>query len=84
MIKIEFLKSKNKVIALDNNILVGECEFIINNDIWNIVHTYVDEIYIGTGVAKHLVIFIIDEAKKNNKKVVADCSYAKKILMDRK
>lgn len=84
MIKIEFLKSKNKVIALDNNILVGECEFIIDNDIWNIVHTYVDEIYRGTGVAKRLIIFVIDEAKKNNKKVVADCSYAKKILMDRK
>ncbi len=84
MIKIEFIKYKNIAIALDNNIKVGECEFIVDDDIWNIVHTYVDENYRGTGIAKQLVMCVINEAKKDNKKIVAECMYAKKILMNRK
>lgn len=84
MIKIEFLKSKNKVIALDNNILVGECEFIIKENEWKIIHTYVSNDYRGQNIARRMIECIIEEAKKENMNVVADCSYAKKILMDRK
>ena len=78
---MELKKEKDKIIVLDNNIKIGECQFIIDNDKLNIIHTYVDEKYRGKDIAQQLVNCVIEEAKKNNKKIVADCSYAKNILM---
>lgn len=78
---MELKKEKDKIIVLDNNIKIGECQFIIDNDKLNIIHTYVDEKYRGKGIAQQLVNCVIEEAIKNNKKIVADCSYAKNILM---
>ena len=78
--KIELRKKINKAIAFDDEKIIGECEFIINNDTFNIIHTYVDEMYRGKGIAQQLVDCVIKEALKENKIVKADCSYAKKIL----
>ncbi len=78
---MELKKEKDKIIVLDNNIKIGECQFIVDNDKLNIIHTYVDEKYRGKGIAQQLVNCVIEEARKNNKKIVADCSYAKDILM---
>lgn len=78
---MEIKKEKDRVIALDNDIKIGECQFIIDNDIINIIHTYIDKKYRGQGIAQWLVNCVIEEARKNNKKIVADCSYAKDILM---
>lgn len=78
---MELKKEKDKIIVLDNNIKIGECQFIIDNDKLNIIHTYVDEKYRGKGIAQQLVNCVIEEARKNNKKIVADCSYAKNLLM---
>ena len=78
---MELKKEKDKIIVLDNNIKIGECQFIIDDDKLNIIHTYVDEKYWGKGIAQQLVNCVIEEAIKNNKKIVADCSYAKNILM---
>ena len=47
---------------------------------WNIVHTEVDGTYQGQGIARKLVECVIENAKKCNKKLVADCSYAKIVL----
>lgn len=80
MIKIIFDKSKNKSIAYDNNIQIGECDFVELKEGWNIVHTEVDNSYQGQGIARKLVESIIENAKKHEKRVVADCSYAKKII----
>ncbi len=82
--KIKFVKLKNKVIAINNGIEIGECEFIIKENEWNIVHTFVSNDYRGQNIAQKMIEYIIEEAKKENMNVVADCSYAKKILMDRK
>lgn len=78
---MELKKEKDKIIVLDNNIKIGECQFIVDNDKLNIIHTYVDEKYRGKGIAQQLVNCVIEEARKNNRKIVADCSYAKDILM---
>ena len=78
---MELKKEKDKKIVLNNNIKIGECQFIVDNDKLNIIHTYVDEKYRGKGIAQQLVNCVIEEARKNNKKIVADCSYAKDILM---
>lgn len=84
MIKIKFIKSKNKVIAINNGIEIGECEFIIKEKKWNIVHTFVSNDYRGQNIAQRMIECIIEESKKENKNVIVDCSYAKKILLKRK
>lgn len=80
MIEIKFEKEKNKSIAYDNNVQIGECLFIEDNEYWNIIHTEVNNLYQGKGIARELVERVINEAKLHNKKIIADCSYAKKIL----
>ena len=80
MIDIVFDKGNNTAFAFDNNIKIGECVFVEENNTWNIVHTGVDNSYRGQGIAKKLVECIINNAKKNNKKLIAECSYAKKLL----
>lgn len=78
MIKINF--EENKSVAYDDNKQVGECDFIEKGDTWNIVHTEVDDAYQGQGIARKLVECIIENSKKYNKKLIADCSYAKIVL----
>ena len=80
MIEIKFLESENKAVAYDNKNIIGECDFVAINNIWNIIHTEVNEEYQGQKIAKKLVEMIIKEAEKNNKQLTAGCSYAKKII----
>lgn len=80
MIVIKFEKENYKSVAYDDNNKIGECEFVEENNIWNIIHTEVDTLYQGQGIAKKLVESIIENARKNNKKLVAECSYANKVL----
>lgn len=78
MIKINF--EENKSVAYDDNKQIGECDFIENENTWNIVHTEVDNAYQGQGIARKLVECVIENAKKANKEIIADCSYAKIVL----
>jgi len=80
MIEIKF--DKNKSIAYDNDINVGECSFIEIGESWNIIHTEVNSSYQGQGIARKLVENIIENAEKLNKKIIADCSYAKKVIKE--
>ena len=80
MIEIIFEKENNRAVAYDNTIQVGECDFLENQDYWNITHTEINGNYQGQGIARKLVECIIENAKKENKKLIAECSYAKKIL----
>ena len=84
MIKIIFNKSENRAIAYDNNIEIGECVFVETKDCWNIVHTEVDKLYQGQGIALKLVQNIIQNAKKFDKRIIAECSYARKVLEQKK
>ena len=78
MIKIKF--EENKSVAYDENKKIGECDFIEENNTWNIIHTEVDNTYQGQGIAKKLVECVIENAKKQNKNIIADCSYANRVL----
>ena len=40
--------------------------------------------YQGQGIARKLVDCIFENAKKYNKNLIADCSYAKKVIERRK
>lgn len=78
MIKIKF--EENQSVAYDENKKIGECDFIEENNTWNIIHTEVDNTYQGQGIAKKLVECVIENAKKHKKSIIADCSYAKRVL----
>ena len=78
MIKISF--KENKSVANDGDKQIDECDFLEKEDTWNIVHTEVNEAYQGQGIARKLVECIIENAKEMNKKLVAECSYAKLVL----
>lgn len=80
MIEIKFIKEENRAVVYDNKIEIGECEFIESENIWNIIHTKVDSKYQGQGIAKKLVENVIENSKIYNKNVVAECSYAKKVI----
>lgn len=80
MIEIKFDLNNNKSIAYDNNIQIGECDYIESAESWNIIHTEVDKLYQGQGIARKLVECVIENSKKNNKNIVAECSYAKKVI----
>ena len=83
MIEIKFDENNNKSIAYDNNIQIGECDYIEEEETWNIVHTELDNSYQGQGIARKLVECIIENAGKYNKKLIAECSYAKKVIENR-
>lgn len=80
MIDIKFLENENRAVIFDNEVEIGECNFIEVEDTWNIVHTGVDSKYQGQGLARKLVECVIENAKKYDKKLIADCSYAKKVI----
>lgn len=80
MIHIKFIKKENRVVAYDNEIEIGECEFKELGDTWNIIHTAVDSKYQGQGIARALVKSVIENSEKCNKNLIAECSYAKKLL----
>ena len=80
MIQIKFDESNKKSIAIDNNVKIGECDYIETEQVWNIIHTEVSNSYQGRGIARKLVEIIIENAKKQNKNIIADCSYAKKVI----
>ena len=80
MIEIKFEKENNKAVAYDNKTAIGECVFIEDGEYWNIVHTEVSPLYQGQGIARKLVESVIENARIYDKKLMADCSYAKKIL----
>jgi len=83
MIQIKFNENQKQSIAYDNTNKIGQCDFVETENSWNIVHTEVDKSYQGQGIAKRLVECIIENAEKYNKNLVADCSYAKKVIDNR-
>ena len=80
MINIKFYENENRVVALDGEKIIGECDFDVLENTWNIVHTEVDSRYQGQGIARRLVECVIENAKLQDKKIASDCSYAYRIL----
>lgn len=80
MIDIKFIKEENRAVAYDGETEIGECEFKEMGDTWNIVHTGVNSEYQGKGIAKKLVNCVIKNAEEYSKNIIAECSYAIKIL----
>jgi len=83
MIKIIFDKKQKQSIAYDQNKKIGQCNYIEDEECWNIIHTEVSNLYQGQGIARKLVESVLENAKKYNKNLIADCSYAKKVIENR-
>jgi len=80
MIEIKFDKESKKVVAFDGYLKVGECDFVEKNGVWKIIHTEVKPSHQGQGIARRLVNSIIENSKKYDKIIIAECSYAKKVI----
>ncbi len=62
--------------------LESHLEYIKNNRVLNVTHTYVPSLLRGKGIAAKLVEAIIEYAKKNDFKIIPSCSYVK-VYFDR-
>ncbi len=80
MIEIKFDKEKNRAVAISDEKVIGECNFIITEENINIIHTGVSSSFQGQGIARKLVECVLENIKEYNKEIIADCSYARKIL----
>ena len=77
---INFNQRESRSVALNEGNIIGYCQYKEENNIWSITHTVVKQEFGGRGIAKRLVLAVIDEARKQNKKINPICSYAKKMM----
>ncbi|MCR5607064.1 MAG: N-acetyltransferase [Treponema sp.] len=73
MIDIKFEGKRSA--AYDKDKLIGECDFDIYDRIWTINHTEVNPAYSGQGLAKKLLLCVVEAARKANCKINPVCSY---------
>ncbi|WP_454995027.1 GNAT family N-acetyltransferase [Bulleidia extructa] len=67
---------EDRAVLIDDEKVVAYCSFVEEKDVWMIEHTVVDEIYQGQGLAKKVFLKVVQEARKQGKKIVPICSYA--------
>ncbi len=79
---MEFIKEDERTYLKDaNGKVIAEIKFKeIENGIFDIYHTFVDESLRGKGVASSLVQEVVKQIQSKNGKIIASCSYAKKWL----
>lgn len=76
MIKIN--KDKSRAEAIEDDKIIGLCEYKINDSVIDIYHTEVDKAYGGKGIAKKLLDEVVNLARNENKKIYPKCSYVAK------
>lgn len=77
--RVEFEKNMNRSAVYDeNDKLVGESTFSPSDTIWIIEHTSVDGALRGHGYASKLIEKIVENARKENVKIIPLCPYAKR------
>ena len=79
---MDFIKEKERIYAIDENgKVIAEIEFKeVENGVYDIFHTFVDETLRGQGVASKLVEQAVKEIQAKNGKITASCLYAIKWL----
>ena len=83
---MDFIREKNKIYAQDENRKrVAEVTFYeIEDGVYNIDHTFVDDSLRGQGIGSKLVKEAVEEIRKNNGKIQATCPFASKWLEEHK
>ena len=79
-IVINFNQRESRSVAFNEGNIIGYCQYKEENNVWSIMHTVVKQEFGGRGIAKRLVLAVIEEARKQNKKINPICSYAKKMM----
>lgn len=79
-ISVVFEKMLDRAAAYDRGKLIGECEFSPSEKVWIISHTGVRAAYEGKGIARKLVLKVIEAARAKGVKICPMCSYAKKMM----
>lgn len=79
-ISIVFEEELDRSAAYDRGKLIGECEFEPKGDTWMITHTGVREAYEGKGIARKLVLQVIEAARAKGVRISPICSYAQKLM----
>ena len=77
---INFNQRESRSVALNEGNIIGYCQYKEENNVWSITHTVVKQEFGGRGIAKRLVLAVIEEARNQNKKINPICSYAKKMM----
>ena len=79
-VNIVFEEDCNRSTAYIDGKQIGECEISVSGDAWTITHTGVRPEYGGRGIAKKLVLKVIEAAGSKNAKIIPLCSYADKLM----
>ena len=79
-IMIAFEENRCRSVALDGGAVIGECDFTADGSTWTITHTGVDPAYGGRGIAKRLVVRVIEEARAKQARILPLCSYAARMM----
>ena len=79
-IDVVFDEENRRSIALDQDRLIGECDYQETPEEFRIVHTEVLPEYSGKNIGKRLVYCVTESAERRKKTVVPICSYAVKVL----
>ena len=74
----KFVIKDSKIILLDGDLEIGFIKFELDNNVFKIISTVVNEAYQGKGYAKTLMKECERYVRSNNYKVEPICSYAKK------
>ena len=79
-ISIFYEEALDRSAAYNRGKQIGECEYSPSNDRWIISHTFVEPAFEGKGIAKKLVLKVIEAARSKGVKVLPLCPYAKKMM----
>ncbi|API88649.1 GNAT family N-acetyltransferase [Marinilactibacillus sp. 15R] len=72
---MEFTKGNNRFYKEEHGKVIAEITYVPQENQVAIDHTFVDPSLRGQGVAEQLVDRVVEEMKKENKKIVASCPY---------
>ena len=79
---IVFEEILDRSAAYDRGKQIGECDYDVSEGKWVISHTFVDPAYEGKGIARKLVLKVVEAARARNVRIIPACSYARRMLTE--
>lgn len=81
---MQFFKEENRIYAtnIDNEIVAEVTFYEIENGVYNIDHTFVDDSLRGQGIGSKLVQEAVDTIKGKGAKIQATCPFANKWIQE--
>lgn len=79
-LSVVFSDAKQASVAYLDGEIIGECTFSESNGKWVIAHTSVEPSYEGRGIARRLVLKVVETARERGIKIVPLCIFAQKLL----